>query len=115
MLAKDLAAQGVRTVIMRLAAVNHGNDGQPSFASILTSTARAKSISAYIDDGLNQWPAVHILDTAVAYRLALEKAVAGSSYHIVAEEGVKIKDLAEVIGGKLGVPTNSLTLAKAIS
>lgn len=81
--------------------------------SILINIAREKGISAYVGAGLNRWPAVHYLDSAVAFRLALEKASAGSTFHSVAEEGVKTKDIAELIGKKLGIPVESMSVEKA--
>ncbi|KAH8893001.1 NAD(P)-binding protein [Thozetella sp. PMI_491] len=106
MLAKRLAAEGVRAIVMRVAPVNHG-DGDRMFIPTLITTAREKGVSVYVGDGLNRWPAVHYLDTAIAYRLALESAEAGLTYHAVAEEGVKMKDIAEAIGSRLGVPVKS--------
>ncbi|KFY28817.1 hypothetical protein V493_02743 [Pseudogymnoascus sp. VKM F-4281 (FW-2241)] len=111
-LARSLADEGIRTAIMRLAPTNHG-DGDHMFIATLVSTAREKGASVYVGDGINHWPAVHYLDTAVAYRLALEKASAGSTYHIVAEEGVKMKDIAEVIGKKLDLPVISKSMEEA--
>lgn len=111
-LTQDLASKGIRSVVMRLAAVNHG-EGDIQFLPNLVNTARANRVSAYIGDGQNRWPAVYGDDTAVAFRLALEKAPAGSTIHPVAEEGVKLKDIAEVIGKKLGVPVESKTFEEA--
>jgi nucleoside-diphosphate-sugar epimerase len=62
------------------------------------ATPRPKGVSAYVGDGLNRWPAAHVLDTARLYRLALEKQDPGAKYHAVAEEGVPLRDIAEVIG-----------------
>jgi nucleoside-diphosphate-sugar epimerase len=112
-LVKSLASKGIRTAVMRLAPVNHGDGDDHMFISTLIATAREKGASVYLGDGLNHWPAVHYLDTAVAYRLALEKAGAGSTFHIVAEEGVKMKDIAETIGKKLGVPVESKSMEEA--
>jgi nucleoside-diphosphate-sugar epimerase len=66
--------------------------------------ARAKGVSAYVGDGQNHWPAVHRLDTGRLYRLVLEKAVAGARYHGVAEEGIAFREIAQVIGKRLGLP-----------
>lgn len=114
-LAKSLASTGIRTTIMRVAPVNHGDGDNHMFMSTLVLTAREKGASVYINDGLNRWPAVHVQDTAVAYRLALERSSIphGLTFHIVAEEGVKMKDIAEVIGRKLGVPVKSKSLEAA--
>ena len=70
----------------------------------MIALAREKGISAYVGDGLNRWPAVHVLDTPALYRLALEKGVAGARYHAVAEEGVSLREIAEAIGKGLKVP-----------
>jgi nucleoside-diphosphate-sugar epimerase len=70
----------------------------------LVATARAKGVSGYLGDGANRWPAVHRLDAARLFRLAVEKAPAGAVLHGVAEEGVAIRDVAEVIGRGLDVP-----------
>jgi nucleoside-diphosphate-sugar epimerase len=75
--------------------------------------AREKKVSAYIGEGLNRWPAAHVLDVARLYRLALEKGKAGSRYHAVAEEGVPMREIATVIGKGLNVPVVSLSPEKA--
>jgi nucleoside-diphosphate-sugar epimerase len=74
----------------------------------LVAIAREKGISGYIGDGANRWPAVHRLDSAHAFQLALEQAPAGSTLHAVADEGVPIRDVAEVIGRHLNVPVASI-------
>jgi nucleoside-diphosphate-sugar epimerase len=112
-LTRSLASEGVRTVNMRIAPVNHSDGDDHMFMSNLIAIAREKGTSVYIGDGLNRWPAVHHLDTAVAYRLALEKGSAGSTFHVVAEEGVRMKDIAETIGQKLGVPVQSKPVEEA--
>ena len=104
--ALSLVSQGVRTSVVRLPPTNHG-DGDHGFIPQLISIAREKSVSAYIGDGLNRWPATHRLDAARVFQLALDKASAGSTFHAVAEEGVSIKDIAEIIGKQLNVPVVS--------
>ncbi|MCX5442381.1 SDR family oxidoreductase [Streptomyces sp. NBC_00056] len=103
----DLAQQGVRSSVVRLSATCHG-DGDNGFMATLVATARAKGVSGYVGDGANRWPAVHRLDAAHLFRLAVEKAPAGSVLHGVAEEGVALRDVAEVIGRHLDVPVTSV-------
>ncbi|MGW4733015.1 SDR family oxidoreductase [Streptomyces shenzhenensis] len=98
-----LASRGVRSSVVRLAPTCHG-DGDKGFMAALVAIARARGVSGYLGDGANRWPAVHRLDAARLFRLAVEKAPAGTVLHGVAEEGVAIRDVAEVIGRHLEVP-----------
>ncbi|WP_405812338.1 SDR family oxidoreductase [Streptomyces sp. NBC_01520] len=105
--ALSLASRGVRASVVRLPRTNHG-EGDRGFVATLVRTARDKGVAGYYGDGTNRWPAVHRLDSAHMFRLALEKAPAGSTLHAVADEGVRLRDIAEVIGRHLQVPMASV-------
>ena len=83
------------------------NEGKGGFAGLLTDMARRNGVSGYPGDGTQRWPAVHALDAAVLFRLALELAPAGTSWHAVADEGDAVHDIATVIGRRLGVPVEA--------
>ncbi|WP_406145360.1 SDR family oxidoreductase [Streptomyces sp. NBC_01012] len=102
-----LASRGVRSSVVRLPRTNHG-EGDKGFVANLVGTARDKGVSGYYGDGTNRWPAVHRLDSAHMFRVALEGAPAGSTLHAVADEGVPLRDIAEAIGRNLNVPTASV-------
>jgi nucleoside-diphosphate-sugar epimerase len=99
-------SRGVKAIVIRLAQI-HDTEKQ-GLVSYAIQVAREKGVAAYVGDGLNRWPAAHRLDTAKLYRLALEKGSAGARYHAVAEEGVTMREIAEVIGLGLKVPVVSL-------
>ncbi|MGA3046864.1 MAG: SDR family oxidoreductase [Terracidiphilus sp.] len=109
--AEALAAQGVRASILRLPQVH--DTVKQGLVTYLVAIAREKGVSAYVGDGLNRWPAVHKLDAAHLYRLALEKGTAGARYHAIAEEGVPLREIAEAIGRGLKVPVVSKSREEA--
>ena len=106
-----LMERGVCVSVMRLPQVH--DTVKQGLVTPLIAIARAKGVSAYVGDGQNHWPAAHVLDAARLYRLALEKGTAGARYHAVAEEGVRLKDIAVAIGGGLNVPVTSISQEQA--
>lgn len=98
-----LASRGVRSATVRMPRTVH-NEGKGGFAGLLTEQARRAGVSGYPGDGTQRWPAVHALDAAVLFRLALESAPAGTAWHAVADEGDAVRDIATVIGRRLGLP-----------
>lgn len=102
-----LASRGVRSTAVRLPRTVH-NQGAGGFAGLLTNIARRTGVSGYPGDGTHRWPAVHALDAAVLFRLALEQANAGTAWHAVADEGDQVRDIAAVIGRRLGLPVTSV-------
>lgn len=106
--ADNVAALGVKTTIIRLSPSVHGVDDMHGFVPILVNIAREKGFSAYIGEGQNRWNAVHRLDAAHLYRLALENAALTARYHAAAEEGITVKAIAEAIAEQLGIPVRSI-------
>jgi len=103
----ELASRGVRSTAVRLPRTVHDR-GDGGFAGLLTGIARRTGVSGYPGDGTQRWPAVHALDAAVLFRLALEKAPAGTAWHAVADEGDAVRDIAAVIGRRLGLPVEAV-------
>ena len=106
--ALDMAARGVRSSVVGLPRTVHGDGDRHGFIARLVGIARDSGVSGYIGDGSNRWPAVHVLDAAHLFRLAVEQAPAGSRLHAVGDEGVPIRDIAAVIGRHLNLPTASV-------
>jgi nucleoside-diphosphate-sugar epimerase len=107
----SMSARGVNVSVVRLPQVH--NRTKQGLITYAIAVAREKGVSAYVGDGLNRWPAAHVSDVARLYRLALEKREAGARYNAVAEEGVPVRDIAEVIGRGLKVPVVALSSEQA--
>ncbi|QKV78911.1 SDR family oxidoreductase [Amycolatopsis sp. Hca4] len=103
------AERGVRPSLVRLPRSVHGEGDVHGLIARLVALGREKGIAAYVGDGTQRWPAVHVSDAAHLFRLALEQAPAGAVLHAVGDEGVRIRDVAEVAGRRLGLPVKSVT------
>ncbi|MDP9148963.1 MAG: SDR family oxidoreductase [Myxococcota bacterium] len=100
-------ARRVRSMAVRMPRTVH-NEGKGGFAGVITDIARRTRVAGYPGDGTQRWPAVHALDAAVLFRLVLESAPAGTSWHAVSDEGDAVRDIAAVIGRRLGVPVEAV-------
>jgi len=107
----EMLEAGVAVSVMRLPQVH--DTVKQGLIGPLVEVARAKGVSAYIGEGLNSWPAAHVLDVARLYRLAIEKCEPGARYHAVTEEGIQARDIAQVVGAGLGVPVKSIAPSEA--
>ena len=106
--ALGMAARGVRSSVIGLPRTVHGDGDRHGFIARMVAIARDTGVSGYPGDGTSRWPAVHVLDAAHLFRLAVEDAPAGSRLHAVGDEGVPIRDIAGVIGHHLNLPTASV-------
>jgi nucleoside-diphosphate-sugar epimerase len=106
-----LSLKGVRASVMRLPQVH--DPVKQGLITPVIDVYREKGVCAYVGDGLNRWPAAHVLDVARLYRLAIERAEPNAKYHAVAEEGVSIRDIAEAIGRRLNLPVKSIAQEEA--
>jgi nucleoside-diphosphate-sugar epimerase len=107
----SLLEAGVNLSVVRLPQVH--DTVKQGLITQAVAIAREKGVSAYVGDGLNRWPAAHLLDVARLYRLALEKREAGARYHAVAEEGIACREIAEVLGRGLKVPVVAMSPEQA--
>ena len=108
---EDYARRGVRTMIIRLPQVH--DSARQGLVTYAIAVAREKGVSAYVGDGANRWAAAHVSDVARLYRLALENGQAGARYHAVGEAGVPMRDVAQALGRRLGLPVVSITPEEA--
>jgi nucleoside-diphosphate-sugar epimerase len=106
-----LSLKGVRASVMRLPQVH--DSVKQGLVTPLIAAYRERGVCAFVGDGLNRWPAAHVLDVALLYRLAIEKAEPNAKYHAVAEEGVSMRDIADAIGRRLKLPVKSIAPEEA--
>jgi nucleoside-diphosphate-sugar epimerase len=109
----DLGERGVRTIHIAIPSVTHSARDKAGFIPMLIRIARDTGVSGYVGEGANRWPAGHTLDVAALYRLALENAPAGAQLYAAAEEGITVREIAQTIGRRLGIPSESIPAGQA--
>lgn len=109
--AAAVAARGVNVSVVRLPQVH--DPVRQGLVTVAIGIYREKGVCAYVGDGLNRWAAVPVLDAAHLFRLALERAEPGATYHAVAEEGVPVRDMVEIIARHMELPVKSVTAEEA--
>jgi len=109
----ELGERGVRTILVAIPPVTHSSRDQRGFIPMMIKIARDTGVSGYVDEGANRWPAGHALDVAALYPLALAKAPAGAQLYAATEEGIPVREIAEAIGRRLGVPAVSIPAVQA--
>ena len=105
--------RGVRTIMVAIPPVTHSAQDKHGFIPMMINFARNTGVSGYVDEGANLWPAAHTLDVAVLYRLALDKAPDGAQLISATDEGIPVREIAKVIGRKLGIPAVSVPAEEA--
>ncbi len=110
---QGFSGRGVRTVLIAVPPVTHSSRDKQGFIPMMINFARNTGVSGYVDEGGNHWPAAHTLDVATLFALAVEKAPAGSQLWAATEEGIPVREIAEVIGRKLGLPAKSVPAEEA--
>jgi nucleoside-diphosphate-sugar epimerase len=108
-----LSGRGVRSILVGIPPVTHSARDRTGFIPRLIAIARETGVSGYLGDGASRWPAGHVLDIGSLFRLALEKAPAGSQLYAAAEEGIPVRAIAEAIGRHLRVPARSIPADQA--
>lgn len=110
----SLAERGVRASVVRIANIAHSTTDGTGFLPVLIALAKQKGFVGYPGDGTNLWNAVHVLDVATLFRLALEQGPAGRAWHAVTDEGIPFREIAEAIGRRLGLPAVSVPMDELV-
>ena len=109
----ELGEHGVRTILVAIPPVTHSSQDKHGFIPMLIKIARDTGVSGYVGEGANRWPAGHTLDVAALYPLALAQAPAGAQLFAATEDGIAVREIAETIGHRLGIPAVSIPAGQA--